>query len=160
MHSPRFHLQSLLLIALGCAICTGVHAAVFPGKTWDVAERPEDHGFTAPKLALAREYAATIKTSAVMLVHDGVVVTQWGDVDQKLNTHSIRKSFLSALYGRPVREGQIKLDATLAELGLDDTPPLTITSIRTSPTRACPKAALPRAAPVVITCSSFPPITS
>lgn len=104
----------------------GLHAAgVFPGQSWQVAARPEDHGFATDKLTLAREYSGTIKTSAFMLVHGGVVVTQWGDVDRKFNTHSIRKSFLATLYGRPVREGTIKLDATLAELGLDDTPPLT-----------------------------------
>jgi CubicO group peptidase (beta-lactamase class C family) len=119
------HRRIALLLALFAALAATLHAAVFPGKTWDIATRPEDHGFSAAKLALARDYAATIKTSAVMLVHDGVVVTEWGDVDKKFNTHSIRKSFLSALYGRPVREDQIKLDATLAELGLDDVPPLT-----------------------------------
>ena len=112
-------------MTLLAAMTVALEAAVFPGKTWDVAGRPEDHGFSEPKLALAREYAATIKTAAVMLVHDGVVVTQWGDVDRKFNTHSIRKSFLSALYGRAVRDGHIKLDVTIAELGLDDTPPLT-----------------------------------
>src|SRR5262249_5477038 len=77
------------------------------------------------KLALAREYSTTIKTAAVMLVQGGVVVTQWGEVERKFNTHSMRKSFLAELYGRAVREGQINLDATLATLGLDDEPPLT-----------------------------------
>jgi CubicO group peptidase (beta-lactamase class C family) len=124
MRGRRFPLL-LLSICLQLAPARVWAAAAFPAKTWTVAASPEDHGFSAPKLQLARDYAGTIKTAAVMLVHDGIVVTQWGDVDRKFNTHSIRKSFLAALYGRAVREGQVKLDTTLAELGLDDTPPLT-----------------------------------
>ena len=107
-----------------CLALAGSAFAAFPGKSWDVAARPEDHGFSSTKLALARDYAGTIKTAAVMVVHDGIVVSQMGEVDRKFNTHSIRKSFLATLYGRPVRAGTINLDATLAELGLDDTPPL------------------------------------
>jgi dihydroorotase/N-acyl-D-amino-acid deacylase len=124
---PMLHAKLLgrFLLAAALLVVDLAAAAVFPGKSWQVAARTEDHGFSADKLGLAREYAGTIKTSAFMLVHGGVVVTQWGDVDRKFNTHSIRKSFLATLYGAPVREGKIKLDVTLAELGLDDTPPLT-----------------------------------
>ncbi|MDP3068910.1 MAG: serine hydrolase [Opitutaceae bacterium] len=108
-----------------CVVLTVSAFAAFPGKSWDIAARTEDHGFSAAQLALARDYAGTIKTAAVMVVHDGIVVTQLGEVDRKFNTHSLRKSFLATLYGRPVRAGTINLDATLADLRLDDTPPLT-----------------------------------
>ncbi|MES2693557.1 MAG: serine hydrolase [Verrucomicrobiota bacterium] len=121
LHSLRLRFLAFTFVALAAA----VSAATFPGKTWEVAATPESHGFSAAKLTAAREFSATLKTSAVMLVHDGVVVSQWGDVDKKFNTHSIRKSFLATLYGKPVREGKIDLEATLAKLGLDDVPPLT-----------------------------------
>ncbi|MDP1579149.1 MAG: serine hydrolase [Candidatus Didemnitutus sp.] len=104
------------------AVATAV--AAFPGSSWEIAARPEDHGFDVAKLAEAQAYAATINTDAVMVVHDGVVVTQWGEVARKFKTPSLRKSFLATLYGRAVRDGVINLDATLADLGLDDTPPL------------------------------------
>jgi CubicO group peptidase (beta-lactamase class C family) len=55
----------------------------------------------------------------------GVVVDQWGDVAKKFLTHSTRKSFLSAIYGKYVQSGVIALEKTLAELGIDDEPPLT-----------------------------------
>ena len=100
-------------------------AAVFPGKSWDVAAKPEDHGFASAGLAEVLAYAGTIDTSALMVVHSGVVVVQSGEVERKFAAHSMRKSFLSALYGRAVRDGSISLDATLADLGLDDVPPLT-----------------------------------
>ncbi|MGI9494077.1 MAG: serine hydrolase domain-containing protein, partial [Geminicoccaceae bacterium] len=47
-----------------------------------------------------------------------------GDIDKRYHTHSIRKAFLSALIGLHVGSGekQIRLDATLEELGIDDSP--------------------------------------
>lgn len=107
----------LLLFTLGTA---GVGATTFPDQTWRVAERPEDHGFSSEKLAQARAFSRTLDTAAFIVVHDGVVIAQWGDVARRFNSHSVRKSFLALLYGRPVRDGRIKLDATLAQLGIDD----------------------------------------
>jgi CubicO group peptidase (beta-lactamase class C family) len=101
-------------------LAAGAWAAEFPGREWQVAALPEDRGFSAAKLAAAKTYADGIGAAAVMVVDDGVVVAQWGEVARKFNTHSIRKSFLSALYGAPVRSGTIRLDATMGELGIDD----------------------------------------
>lgn len=58
-----------------------------------------------------------------MIVHDGLVVAEWGDVSRKSNLHSGRKSFMSALIGIAVARGQIHLDDTLAQLGIDDNEP-------------------------------------
>ncbi len=81
-------------------------------------------GYDSGQLAQAQAHSETLNTAAVMVIVDGQVLCQWGDVDKKFNTHSIRKSFLSALYGRYVRDGVIDLDLTLAEMGIDDNPPL------------------------------------
>jgi len=97
--------------------------ARYPGKSWDKAVSPEALGWSADKLRVAREYAGTIKTAAVVIVVDGVVLDEWGEIAQRFNVHSIRKSFLSALYGIHVGEGQIQLDKTLGELGIDDNAP-------------------------------------
>ena len=51
----------------------------------------------------------------------------------------MRKSFLSALYGAPVRSGAIRLDATMAELGIDDVPPLSAAEKKAT-VRDCLKA--------------------
>ena len=48
-----------------------------------------------------------------------------GDPAQRVKLNSVRKSFLSALYGIHVRLGTLDLSKTLAELGIDDQPPLT-----------------------------------
>ena len=55
-----------------------------------------------------------------MIVVDGVVLDEWGDTAKRFNVHSIRKSFLSALYGIHVKDGRIRLTDTLADLGIDD----------------------------------------
>jgi CubicO group peptidase (beta-lactamase class C family) len=73
-----------------------------------------------------------------VVVH-GVVLDEWGEVDRKFLTHSCRKSFLSALYGKYVASGAIDPERTLGELGIDDDPPLSAQE-KTSTIRDCLKA--------------------
>jgi CubicO group peptidase (beta-lactamase class C family) len=61
-----------------------------------------------------------------VLLHDEAVYTA-GRQDQPLPVHSIRKSMISALFGQLVGDGLVCLSATLAELGIDDSPQLTPT---------------------------------
>lgn len=95
----------------------------FPGPSWDRAASVEKLGWSPEKLKVARQYADSIGSAAVVIVEDGLVIDQWGEITQKFNLHSIRKSFLSALYGIHVRQGRIRLDKTLEQLGIDDNPP-------------------------------------
>ena len=67
--------------------------------------------------------AKEIGSAAVMIVQHGVVVDEWGETARKFNTHSIRKSLLSALIGMHVHTGSIDLSQTLGELGIDDNEP-------------------------------------
>jgi len=97
---------------------------VFPGKHWDKATDILSMGYSPEKLEKAREYSETIKTSAVVIVENGVIVDEWGEVDRKFRTHSMRKSFLSEMYGQYVLNGTIDLDKTMKEIGIDDVPPL------------------------------------
>ena len=60
----------------------------------------------------------------MVIVADGRILMEWGEVDKKFMTHSTRKSFLSAMYGNYVREGVIDLDKSMKDLGIDDEPPL------------------------------------
>jgi CubicO group peptidase (beta-lactamase class C family) len=98
---------------------------VFPGETWARAAAPEDLGFDSGKLARARAFADSIPTAAVMIVSGGMIVDEWGAVEEKYHVHSIRKSLISAMFGKYVQEGVIDLDKSLEEIGIDDDPPLT-----------------------------------
>ena len=63
-----------------------------------------------------------------MIVTEGKIVGMFGDIKKRYRTHSAVKAFLNALVGQHVGSGekQIRLDATLEELGIDDSPnPLT-----------------------------------
>lgn len=95
----------------------------YPNKTWEQAKTPEERGWSSEKLQQARRFFSSLDTAAVMIVDDGIVIDEWGETSKKFNIHSIRKSFLSALYGLAVKEAKINLNSTLAELGIDDNEP-------------------------------------
>src|SRR5260370_32827886 len=63
-------------------------------------------------LAAAQKYVTgdSIHTSAVMVIQGGEVVDQWGDIDKKIDSYSVRKSLLSALYGIYASEGVIDIN--------------------------------------------------
>lgn len=95
-------------------------AGRYPGETWMQYADPQEAGWSSQKLAEAQAYAESIGSAAVMLVQGGTVAAAWGDTGRRFMAHSIRKSFLSALYGIHVEEGEIDLDQTLGDLGIDD----------------------------------------
>lgn len=98
----------------------------YPEIHWSREENPEDAGWSLEKLAKAKQYSESIGSAAVMIIDDGRIISEWGETTRKFNVHSIRKSFLSALYGIAVAKGSIELKSTLEELGIDDNdPPLT-----------------------------------
>ncbi len=115
----------LLLFVFFLFVATTPGNSQYPGDTWDFANNPENNGFDSEKLKEAKQYADTINTAAVVIVNEGVIVDEWGNVEEKYMTHSIRKSFLSALYGNYVKEGKIDLDKTMGDLGIKDKDTLT-----------------------------------
>lgn len=112
-------------VALLVAAAPRLHAQTrFPGAHWDSAPNPAALGWDTAGLTRARAYADSIGTVALMIVRDGIVVAQWGDVARRLHAFSVRKSLQSALMGIAVSRGVLDTNATLAGLGIDDDPPL------------------------------------
>ncbi len=101
----------------------GTSKDIYPGENWQKAVEPEKLGWSSAKLAEARNYSKMIRSAAVMIVDNGVVVDAWGDLTRKFYCHSIRKSFLSALIGIHIAEGNIDLSKTMEELSIDDYEP-------------------------------------
>ncbi|MEX2108972.1 MAG: serine hydrolase [Gemmatimonadaceae bacterium] len=87
---------------------------------WQQYATPAEAGFSAQKLEATRAFADSVRSGAVMAVYRGRVVAAWGDVARKIPAHSVRKSLVSALYGIAVARGEVSLEATLADLGIDD----------------------------------------
>ena len=119
------HQKKLFIIFVFFFLTFSAAAQHVPGRFWEVIPKPEDVGYSSNRLAEAEAYAKTISTAAVMIIVDGRVLYQWGDTSKKFLTHSCRKSFLSALYGKYVMDGTIDLTRTMKDLGIDDDPPLT-----------------------------------
>jgi CubicO group peptidase (beta-lactamase class C family) len=115
---------SCMLIILSFAAHLSFAQDIFPGKTWEKVKNPEEFGYSVEKLEAAREFAEEGKTAAVVIVVNGKILYEWGEVERDFITHSTRKSFLSALYGKYVQAGIIDLDMTMKELGIDDKTPL------------------------------------
>jgi len=97
-----------------------ISGEVYPGQDWRKLRRPDELGWSAPKLAAARAYARRIDSAAVMIVDDGLVVDAWGDIARNFQCHSMRKSLLSALYGAYADNGVLDLSKTLAQLNIND----------------------------------------
>jgi CubicO group peptidase (beta-lactamase class C family) len=97
----------------------------YPQASWLAYAEPEEAGWSSEGLREARAYFDSLNSAAVMAVYDGAVLAAWGDVERRFMCHSVRKSLLSALFGVHVAEGRLDLNETLAELGIDDEPPLT-----------------------------------
>lgn len=95
-----------------------------PGATWLCYANAVDAGWSAEGLQRAKEYFDSIDATAAMVVYDGTVLAAWGEYDRRLPCHSIRKSLLNAVYGVQVANGNIDLNKTLAEIDIDDNPPL------------------------------------
>ena len=94
----------------------------FPGDRWMRYADVQQAGFDGAKLAAARETWEGLPSSAFMVIADGAVVASWGEVERRFMCHSVRKSFMSALYGIYWDRGEIELNKTLADLGIDDEP--------------------------------------
>ena len=114
-------LLALLLTAPLAASAQGTDAR-YPGDAWLRYAAVEDAGFDAAKLEAARATWEAMPSSAFLVIVDGAVVAAWGDVGRRFMCHSVRKSFLSGLYGIYWDRGELELNKTLADLGIDDWP--------------------------------------
>lgn len=84
---------------------------------------PEQAGFSSEKLKELGPYLENVGSSSLLIIKDGKVFYEWGDIHKKYLIHSIRKAILNSLYGIYIEKGMIDTSATLAEIGIDDIEP-------------------------------------
>ena len=123
-HRILFVLGFAVLTAIGCA---SEPKAVYPGEAWESYSDIEAAGFSADGLAALEAAIAAGNTHSMMVIRNGRIVYSYGDVTQTEGTYlaSVRKSILAMLMGEHVKSGAININATLAELGVDDVQGLT-----------------------------------
>ena len=109
------------IAAVGCA-AAGEASHADPDRA--SVEEVRRSGWDEAGLARIVGYANTLSTDTLLIVSHGKTVASLGDPSRRYAVHSIRKALLSALVGQHVGSGprRIDLDATLAELGIDDSP--------------------------------------
>ena len=93
---------------------------VFPGPQWEAHSTPAAAGFCAEGLDRVTARAKELSTTAMVAVVGGKIVYEYGDLARVSYLASVRKSILAMLYGNYVTSGVIRLDRTLADLGIDD----------------------------------------
>ncbi|MBI1877098.1 MAG: serine hydrolase [Chloroflexi bacterium] len=98
---------------------------LYPGETWLQYISSEEAGYSSEQLAKVQDYCNQIGSAALLVVHNGAILLAWGEIKRRFMCLSIRKSYLSALYGIYVGNGTVDLDKSLADLNIDDEPPLT-----------------------------------
>ncbi|MEQ1512508.1 MAG: serine hydrolase [Lysobacteraceae bacterium] len=106
---------------LGLILAAGVAHAREPDTFARIS--PEAAGYSSQRLEELRTFLQQSGSDSLLLIHDGKVFFEYGDIHKKLLLHSMRKPLLNALYGIYEARGKVDLDATLAELGIDDVPP-------------------------------------
>lgn len=113
----RFILSIMLL-----AVCFGTSAQdyKYPGLEWAKAS-PSKYGYDAAKLKKAKQYIIdSLNTTGMMVVVGGESIFEYGSLERVSYIASCRKSVLAMLYGKYVENGTIDLNATMADLGIDD----------------------------------------
>ncbi|MBO6576954.1 MAG: serine hydrolase [Rhodothermales bacterium] len=119
----RFVPALVLLWVLVLPACA--QDAVFPGETWEYAPAAE-YGWELDALQGVNAFIRdSTNTTGLVLVDRGKVVLEFGDTQELSYLASVRKSVLALLYGNYVADGTVDLDATLADLGMDDIQGLT-----------------------------------
>lgn len=117
---------STALAAFAAAAALALAYAAWPAirageRNAFATELPRDR--PADPAALREAYAylpAQTRFDAFVALHRGRELARWGRADLPINTHSVRKSLLSALYGIAIDRGYLRPEQTLAELGIDD----------------------------------------
>ncbi|HLM66541.1 MAG TPA: serine hydrolase, partial [Longimicrobium sp.] len=90
------------------------------GQGWQRVADPAALGYSRAGLDSALTMAQGMNTSALLVTVGGRSLLEHGNLADTSYIASARKSILSMLYGRYVENGTIRLNETLAEIGIDD----------------------------------------
>src|SRR5207302_3971805 len=91
-------IAGVLFCWFGASAAAGEIADRFPDAAWEHVA-PAAAGWSAEQLKSAEEWSGHIGSTAVIVIHHGAVVAEWGDTAAKTQLASVRKSLLSALIG-------------------------------------------------------------
>ena len=98
-----------------------ITSANYAQNEWSYNTNPDEVGWDTAALEEFNDFIidSTVVTG-LMIIHDGQVVFEYGDIQENSYIASCRKSVLAMLYGKYVESGTIDLNKTIKELGIDD----------------------------------------
>ncbi len=97
----------------------------YPGERWDTVAGVDRQKWSQDSLRAIGEFVSALGSGAVVVIDDGRLVAQWGEPHRPFPLTSVRKSLLHSLLGIEVGGGRLRIESTLADLGIDDHPALT-----------------------------------
>ena len=93
----------------------------FPDSTWIKYDSVISVGYNPQKIEKVIKYVIdSMNTTGLVVTVNGKILFDYGDIKELSYIASCRKSILSMMYGKYVKNGTIDLDKTLEELGVDD----------------------------------------
>ncbi|MDY8135999.1 serine hydrolase [Aquimarina sp. 2201CG5-10] len=116
----------LCIIALIVFESCGTHKPQFEGTPLEKHTSLAETGFTQQKLDSLRNYIdENLTTTGMIILKNGKLLFEYGDVQDLSYLASVRKSILSMLYGKYVENGIIDLDETIGDIGVEEDSKLT-----------------------------------
>ncbi len=106
-----------LTIFLGC----GTHNPQFEGVPFKKHTTLKGTGFSQQRLdSLTNFITNNLETTGMLILKNGKIIFEYGDIEEIGYIASCRKSVLSILYGKYVENETIDLNQTIREIGIDE----------------------------------------
>jgi len=113
----KFLLISVLMTLVSC----GTHKAQFKGIPFEKRTSLETSKVTQQRLdSLTGFLRNNLETTGMLILQDGKILYEYGDIEEISYIASCRKSVLSILYGKYVENGTIDLNQTIGDIGIDE----------------------------------------
>lgn len=113
----------VIVIMTGSSLmaCSQYAKPVYPQGQWEYHQDVDGLGWSMEKLSNLRRFIIdSANTTGVMVIYQGKILFEYGNVNDNSYMASCRKSILAMLYGPFVANGTIDLDRTLVQLDIDD----------------------------------------
>ncbi|MGV6831589.1 MAG: DUF2306 domain-containing protein [bacterium] len=117
----------MVLIAISVSLSfTKAHTwfynkASFEGVSFERVESLNDSYFNEEKIEEILNYLREeSETTAMVVLENGKIVLEYGDISEISYTASVRKSILSMLFGKYVDNGSLNLQETIGDFGIDE----------------------------------------
>ena len=104
-------IRTLLIVLI---VSNSIQAQRFPGKDWDFVDEIDETKWNIDKgESFYRFLIDSTFITGMVIVHEGEVIFDYGDIKEVSYIASCRKSVLAMLYGQYVLDGTVDLEKTV-----------------------------------------------